>query len=162
MTSIPNSIMALYQLAWSKYQWSKISSVQLNQESGISLSLNNTPGGIVLFPVIVVIDAWSYVSVFMDMPHAFSPTIITVSHPLVQSNSWKDVFSLVSLKLNAILICNLVLGGYVLLMKIMVTMFPMSILIGMDLSILRDVMAINLNMNIALHQYASSKTKDVR
>ena len=91
---------------------------------------------------------------FMDMPHTFSPTIITVSHLLVQSNSWKDVFSLVSLKLNAILICNLVLGGYVLLMKIMVTMFPMSILIGMDLSILRDVMAINLNMNMVSHQYA--------
>ena len=91
---------------------------------------------------------------FMDMPHTISPTIITVSHPLVQSKSWKDVFSLVSLKLNAILICNLVLGGYVLLMKIMVTMFPMSILIGMDLSILRDVMAINLNMNMVSHQYA--------
>ena len=59
----------------------------MNQESGIILSLNHTPGEIVLFPVIVVIDAWSYVSVFMDMPHAFSPTIITVSHPLVQSNS---------------------------------------------------------------------------
>ena len=59
----------------------------MNQESGIILSLNHTPGEIVLFPVIVVIDAWSYVSVFMDMPHAFSPTIITVSHLLVQSKS---------------------------------------------------------------------------
>ena len=36
----------------------------MNQESGIILSLNHTPDGIVLFPVIVVIDAWAHVSVF--------------------------------------------------------------------------------------------------
>ena len=99
-------------------------------------------------------------SILLIRSTPFAPTVMRASCPLVQSNSWKDVFSLVSLKLNAILICNLVLGGYVLLMKIMVTMFPMSILIGMDLSILRDVMAINLNMNMVSHQYASSKPKD--